>query len=412
MASWTTVNDLITTLRKRWATGSYLRDYAQGQSFTPVELPVRAPSAAELLDRFEEAVRWAERFQRDSHTSDGAERFAVTHRTLTGKMLGANQVPARIRVESFQQLCTLLGTTPEVRVIDAILEQTRATVPDLVQWVAAHPLRAIEHHGIWVDLVATVARIDASDAQRRYLRQIDLEGVDTKFLDRHRGLLDELLTAALPPERIDSRYASSEFARRFGFLAKPTYTRLRLLAPDPAFPPGVSELTLRNDELAGLELRASTVFVVENEVSYLAFPAVAASIVVFGSGFGVAGLGELPWLDSREIVYWGDIDTHGFDILHRLRNRFASASSILMDEETLLAHRRQWVSEPSPTNRPLGNLTASETALYTDLIDGRHGQAVRLEQERVRFSLVRRALQPWMSRAAGSDPSTSCTVRR
>ena len=400
MASWTTVGDLITTLRKRWATGSYLRDYAQGQTFTPIELPVRAPSAAELLDRFDDAVRWAERFQRDSHTSDGAARFVVTNRTVTGKMLGANQLPARIRVESFGQLCELLETTPDVRVLDAILKQTRVTAPDLVPWVATHPLRAIEHHGIWADLLATVAWIAASNTERLYLRQIDLEGVDTKFLDRHRGLLDELLTAALPPERVDSRYTAGEFARKFGFLAKPTYTRLRLLSPDPAFPSGVSELTLRNEELAGLELSASTVFIVENEVSYLAFPAVADSIVVFGSGFGVAGLGELPWLDSREIVYWGDIDTHGFDILHRLRNRFASASSILMDEETLLAHRRQWVSEPSPTSRPLGNLTATESALYKDLIDDRHGQAVRLEQERVRFSLVCRALEPWMFRAA------------
>ena len=400
MASWTTVGDLTTTLRKRWATGSYLRDYAQGQTFAPIELPVRAPSAAELLDRFDDAVRWAERFQRDSHTSDGAARFVVTNRTVTGKMLGANQLPARIRIESFGQLCELLETTPDVRVLDAILEQTRVTVPDLVPWVATHPLRAIEHHGIWADLLATVAWIAASNTERLYLRQIDLEGVDTKFLDRHRGLLDELLTATLPPERVDSRYTAGEFARKFGFLAKPTYTRLRLLSPDPAFPSGVSELTLRNEELAGLELSASTVFIVENEVSYLAFPAVADSIVVFGSGFGVAGLGELPWLDSREIVYWGDIDTHGFDILHRLRNRFASASSILMDEETLLAHRRQWVSEPSPTSRPLGNLTAAEAALYRDLIDDRHGQAVRLEQERVRFSLVCRALEPWMYRAA------------
>ena len=400
MASWTTVGDLITTVRKRWATGSYLRDYAQGQTFTPIELPVRAPSAAELLDRFDDAVRWAERFQRDSHTSDGAARFVVTNRTVTGKMLGANQLPARIRIESFGQLCELLETTPDVRVLDAILKQTRVTAPDLVPWVATHPLRAIEHHGIWADLLATVAWIAASDTERLYLRQIDLEGVDTKFLDRHRGLLDELLTATLPPERVDSRYTAGEFARKFGFLAKPTYTRLRLLSPDPAFPSGVSELTLRNEELAGLELSASTVFIVENEVSYLAFPAVADSIVVFGSGFGVAGLGELPWLDSREIVYWGDIDTHGFDILHRLRNRFASASSILMDEETLLAHRRQWVSEPSPTSRPLGNLTAAEAALYRDLIDDRHGQAVRLEQERVRFSLVCRALEPWMFRAA------------
>ena len=94
-------------------------------------------------------------------------------------------------------------------------------------------------------------------------------------------------------------------------------------------------------------------------------------------------------------MYWGDIDTHGFDILNRLRARFGSVRSILMDQQTLLAHPRQWVTEPSPTNRPLQSLTAPEEALYRDLIEDRYALAVRLEQERVRFSLLQQVLLPW-----------------
>jgi len=69
--------------------------------------------------------------------------------------------------------------------------------------------------------------------------------------------------------------------------------------------------------------------------------------------------------------------------------------SILMDQQTLLAHPRQWVTEPSPTNRPLQSLTAPEEALYRDLIEDRYALAVRLEQERVRFSLLQQVLLPW-----------------
>ena len=42
----------------------------------------------------------------------------------------------------------------------------------------------------------------------------------------------------------------SSFARRFGFRAKPDYTRFRLLTPVPGFPSCLSELRLRTDELA------------------------------------------------------------------------------------------------------------------------------------------------------------------
>jgi len=397
MTSWTNVNDLITTLRKRWATGRYLSDYAGNVPWTPFELPVKAPSASELLEQFDDAVRWAEGFQRDSHTGGGAARFAMTYRTVKGKNLGANSVPARVRIETFEQLCALIGTNRDVRSLDAILRQTEAAMPALVSWVVAHPLSAVEHQSIWGDLLATVTWITTNSTEVLYLRQIDVEGLDTKFVDHHRKLLDELLTAVLPEHRIDPEYSAADFARRFRFRPKPTYTRLRLLNPQPAFPKDLSEVTLRTVELAALELVADTVFVVENEITYLAFPAVPNSIVIFGSGFSLAALRDIPWMDSREIVYWGDIDTHGFDILHRLRARFESVQSIMMDHQTLLAHPRQWVTEPSPTNRALTNLNDAEEALYHDLIEDRYGQAVRLEQERVRFSWLQQALEPWLS---------------
>ena len=397
MTSWTNVNDLIVILRKRWATGRYLSDYAGIVPWIPIELPVKAPSASELLDQFDDAVRWAEGFQRDSHTGGGAARFAVTYRTVKGKNLGANSVPARVRIESFEQLCALIGTNRDVRSLDTILRQTEAAMPTLVPWVVAHPLSAVEHQSIWGDLLATVTWITTSSTEVLYLRQIDVEHLDTKFVDQHHKLLDELLTAVLPEHRIDPDYSAADFARRFRFRPKPTYTRLRLLNPQPAFPKDLSEITLRTEELAALEFVADTVFVVENEITYLAFPAVPNSIVIFGSGFSLAALRDIPWMDSREIVYWGDIDTHGFDILHRLRARFESVQSIMMDYQTLLAHPRQWVTEPSPTNRALTNLNDAEEALYHDLIEDRYGQAVRLEQERVRFSWLQQALEPWLS---------------
>lgn len=407
MTLWTNVDDLVATLRKRWKTGRYIRDHAEGVPFTPIELPVKAPSANELLDRFDEAVRWVERFDRESRTPGGAARFSVMYRTVKGRNLGTNSVPARVRIESFEQLCALLGTTRAARDLDGMLEQTGRTVPGLVPWVVSHPLEAIGHRDIWSDLVAVVASIAAMPTEHLYLRQIDVEGIDTKFVDRHRKLLDGLLTAVLPEERIDNRYTAGDFARRFRFRPKPDYTRFRLLGPEPALPTGVTEFTLRTEELASLELASHTLFIVENEITYLAFPSVPGAFVVFGSGFGLGSLRPLPWLEGKEIVYWGDIDTHGFDILNRLRARFDNVRSMLMDRSTLLAHPRQWVIEPSPTNRALANLTSPERGLYGDLVEDRFGSSVRLEQERIRFSLLQDALGPWVSGPVPSPTNRS-----
>ena len=44
------------------------------------------------------------------------------------------------------------------------------------------------------------------------------------------------------------------------------------------------------------------------------------------------------WLKGRPLHYWGDIDTHGFAMLDRVRAIFPAAESFLMDRETLCAH--------------------------------------------------------------------------
>src|SRR5260221_8734222 len=104
---WTRVEDLVATLRKRWERGQYLRPYAADEPWQPVTLPVRAPTAAELLADFDGSVQWANRFLRDSRTAGGRARFTIEQRTIRGKALGVNEVPARIRVDTFDQLCAL-----------------------------------------------------------------------------------------------------------------------------------------------------------------------------------------------------------------------------------------------------------------------------------------------------------------
>jgi hypothetical protein len=73
---------------------------------------------------------------------------------------------------------------------------------------------------------------------------------------------------------------------------------------------------------------------------------------------------------SPGLPNWGDIDTHGFVILDRLRAMFPKVRSMLMDRETLLAHRGQWVTEPSQARDVLTRLDAAETSLYQELLAG------------------------------------------
>ena len=64
--TWTGVEQLVSTLQKRWDTGRYLRAHAAGDKWAPITLPVKGPSAEDLLDHFDEARKWTAEFERDA----------------------------------------------------------------------------------------------------------------------------------------------------------------------------------------------------------------------------------------------------------------------------------------------------------------------------------------------------------
>ena len=224
-----------------------------------------------------------------------------------------------------------------------------------------------------------------------YLRQLDIGGVDTKFIEGRKPLLAELLDIVLPAGALDQSAGLRNFEPRYGLASKPSQVRFRILDPRLAIQ-GLTDLAVPASEFASLDLPVDRVFITENEINGLAFPSLAGSLVIFGLGYGLDRLSEVRWLHGRALHYWGDIDTYGFHILDRLRALFPSARSFLMDRETLLKHSALWVRKGS-YDAELLRLTSVERVLYDDLRYQRLGERVRLEQERIPYGWVRRALQ-------------------
>ncbi|HTD75553.1 MAG TPA: DUF3375 family protein [Steroidobacteraceae bacterium] len=115
---------------------------------------------------------------------------------------------------------------------------------------------------------------------------------------------------------------------------------------------------------------------------------------LFGGGYAIDLVRALPWLAKQPLHYWGDLDTHGFAILSRLRQYFPHTRSFLMDRDTLVNHRDFWTEELSGTRvlRDLPTLDPFEQSLYDDLRNDRLGDRVRLEQEGVQYQRVEQAV--------------------
>jgi hypothetical protein len=184
--------------------------------------------------------------------------------------------------------------------------------------------------------------------------------------------------------------------------------RLRIL--DPALRAGVGglgDITAPVEQIAALPLRPDRVFIVENLQTGLAFDDLPGAVCFMARGYAVEVFAAIPWLRGRPCHYWGDLDTHGFAILSRLRQHLPDVCSLLMDTDTLLRHRDLWQREDKPAAGPLERLTEAEQAVFAGLSTGRWGEHVRLEQERIDWRYAWEAIV-----ARGSHPPESRSLAR
>lgn len=377
-SSWTEPDDIAHKVRRFWDNGSLLQAYAGGEPFEAIEVPIRGPRPSQIGDDLAAVRDWVARL--DAGRRDD-RRYSLDWSDVGGRSIGRNRLPSRARVTSWEQTWALLGVAADVRRYDAALLDVDAA-PAVHEWVATHPIRALQIASDLSGVVAAYEWLQANRGSGRYLREISAPGVDTKFAERHRSVLAQILGVG---------GTAPGFLRGLGLATKPEFVRIRP-APGLGLPDQLTELAVRGEELARMAIAPRRAIVVENEISYLSVDVPPDGIVLWGKGFDVDQVGRLPWLSGVDLLYWGDIDTHGFAILDRLRAWQPQTRSVLMDRGTLLQHRDRWVREERPTAAALTRLTAVEAQLYAALVRDDLGTKVRLEQERIDWDWVQRSL--------------------
>lgn len=336
-----------------------------------LDLPLHPPTERTAFDQ--ETFDW----------NDGWRRADVPYLIRVRRQwasAGTQDIPDRLRFPTPADVAVFAGRTAHWRLVS-----TR--IAALVQEWGAHEAMtaAVRRHA------ATLTELSAADSTRldgvlrwlaehpdsgMYIRQLPIRGVDTKWVSAHQGLVTALFKAITGRESL-------------GLATSPKLVRMRVL--DPALLPiTITDFSAPVTELAGLDLTPQTVIVCENLETVLAMEALAGTVVVHGSGYAVGVLGDIPWIRRARIVYWGDLDSHGFLILHQIRSHCPDVRSVLMDTTTLETYRDLWVPEPKPSPATMTLLTPSEQATLEAL--RAHGN-VRMEQERIEWSAAMAALR-------------------
>lgn len=276
----------------------------------------------------------------------------------------------------------------------------RVEVPELEPWVERFPRKLLEQHNTWLGLLTVCRYFLEHPRPGLYIRELPVN-VHTKFIEQHQGILRELLEYLLPAESIVSDATS--FQQRFGLREEEPLIHIRFLDDQLRQRYGVplQELSTPGSQLVELDFSGQTCVITENKMTFLTLPPLANTFAILGGGFKVSSLAAISWLRDCPIIYWGDLDAQGFQILSQLRSIFPHVRSLMMDEATLLAFAEFSVVGTPCRVRQLPHLTQEEHALFLRLAQDEK----RLEQEHISHAYALRQIQSSLRNDKAQKPT-------
>ncbi|WP_411734300.1 Wadjet anti-phage system protein JetD domain-containing protein [Paeniglutamicibacter sp.] len=218
------------------------------------------------------------------------------------------------------------------------------------------------------------------DASGLTPRQVPIEGFDSKWLNTSQHLIQAL-----------------SGNHDLGLINRPRTVHFAYLDPQHHADGGRRFDSATEGDPSSLDYRPITIIITENKDTALFFPDLERAIAIQGAGAaGPAFIPFLPWVSECDnIIYWGDLDAEGFEIVHQYRKRTLNARTIFMDDSTLddygkfgVRHDRTGRFLLRPRKR-LELLTKEERATYERITDKDWQGAFRIEQERIPLAIAR-----------------------
>lgn len=350
-----------------------------GEGTWPLQISLGTPTEKEATEDASLVRAWVSSWVAWKNVGE------VSHEVRKWARLGAQELPVALTVSNAEDVATLVGQAPRWTRAKERYTQMVGKWPQLGCGGALAARFNVLADYSEVDFNRLISLLDwlvQNPASNVYLRQLPVEGLDTKWAEQRIGVITGLL------KDIKQDAGDGNFHEICGLLRPPHRVRIKLLCPElRKLVGGLRDFEAPIEEIAALPIQPTAAVIVENLDTGMALPDIAGAVAIMKLGNAVSGLGGIPWLQAINAVYWGDIDTHGFAILDRARKALPQLRSVLMDDATTLRYQNFWGTEPAQTtNLALEQLNEHELAVYTALKANTWGQKVRLEQERLPWS--------------------------
>lgn len=359
---------------------SFLQSIIEEEPFTRLVIRGDKNYSKSSLDEFAREVRL---LNSESKEKKGFG-YTLDFQKVKTKYLGTQDLPTAIYFDSEKDLLKYLGKEKEVELFKVNYKKIISAFPELKDWVIQNPSRVLQNLNEWEGILKVCIFFKQSPIPNLYVRELPIN-VHTKFVERNQAIIKELLDILI------SEYVNTQekhFEKRFNLKFSEPLVRFKILDKEISnnFFSGLDDIAIPVSQFENLNLPIEKVIVVENKTTLhttLTLPRMGKTIAIFGSGYSVYNLKNVNWFTNLELLYWGDIDVQGFEILSQFRGYFPQTKSVLMDKATFDKFFENDLGTLTNITSQL-NLTDLEKELYTILKSNNW----RLEQEKISFEYV------------------------
>ncbi|HRP90940.1 MAG TPA: DUF2220 family protein [Edaphocola sp.] len=364
---------------------SFLQSLVENIQFSRIDIRSDKSYTKSSLPEFEKEI------QQIVSQSKEKKGFGYTleFQKVKTKSLGIQDLPTSIYFDTEKDFLKFLGKEKEVDLFKSSVEEITNEFPELKEWIIKNPKKIIDNENEWENILQVCQYFKQNPKPNLYIRELPIK-VHTKFIERNQSIIKELLDVLISEHiNIDEK----QFEKRFNLKYAETQIRFKVLDKEISqnFFSGIDDITIPVSQFENLNLPIKRAIVLENKTTFysaLTLPQMNRTIALFGSGFSVSNLKNVRWFNNLELLYWGDIDVQGFEILSQFRTYFPKTKSVLMDKQTFDKFFENDNGTPTNISTKL-NLRDEEYQLY-DIIKINNW---RLEQEKIPLEYVNEFLR-------------------
>jgi len=207
---WTHSSDIKAQVNRLWKRGDICRSAVVDDDTFPFQLRLKQPSAKVILDDWAGTQDWVNGIRAYAQK----QHIHLDWHTVNHRVLGRQELPYQLVLETPKQAAQLLGQVGSLKQFSSLYQKSMQCLPEVQPWLLQYPLKALALQGDWQRVLDLCAWMKVHPNPRIYLRQVDVKGVDSKFIESNRKVLAELFDCILPVFAINDDYSGvAGFAR-------------------------------------------------------------------------------------------------------------------------------------------------------------------------------------------------------